>query len=299
VVSCERLIIVNTVKAGTVTILTMAVSLKVESGLSVLSRLCSRPCIDNCLGPDLGKPSQQVTVIRGQGELGDTVDIFTGYVIEVVCNLTLPRVFGDVVIGGCGAGVVLLDCDHHIKVKMLAMALQRRVAMVAEHHWKDMKERGLGREDREKQRINSAMQWEIVKGALERLFMMDIFTPDQLEISLLSLQNILVDNITISAVLINGINSFYHQVRGDSSISHFAYLKKLLNLAVEGCKDTSEDLKILYVEHNLFGDKKDFEKDENSSSNVVIEKLETNFSVTFQGKKSKFSLNSRGQVLWG
>ena len=45
-----------------------------------------------------------------------------------------------------------------------------------------------------------------------RLFMMDIFTPDQLEISLLSLQNILVDNITISAVLINGINSFYHQV---------------------------------------------------------------------------------------
>ena len=149
----------------------MALSLKVESGLSVLSRLCSRPSIDNCLGPGLGQPSQQVTVIRGQGELGDTVDLLTGYVIEVVCNLTLPRVISDVVIGGCGAAVVLLDCDHHVKVKMVAMALQRRVAMVAEHHWKNMKEKGLSREDREKQRITSTMQWDIVKGALERFVM--------------------------------------------------------------------------------------------------------------------------------
>ena len=75
-------------------------------------------------------------------------------------------------------------------------------------------------------------------------------------------------------------------------------MKRLLNLALAGCKDTSEDMKILFVEHNLFGDKNEVEKDENSNSNVVIEKLETNFSVTFQGRKSQFSLNSAGQVLW-
>ena len=63
-------------------------------------------------------------------------------------------------------------------------------------------------------------------------------------------------------------------------MSHTAYIKRLINLALSGCKDTSEDLKIFYVEHNLFGDKNEFEKDENSNSTVVIEKLETitNFS---------------------
>ena len=82
-------------------------------------------------------------------------------------------------------------------------------------------------------------------------------------------------------------------------MSHTAYIKRLINLALSGCKDTSEDLKIFYVEHNLFGDKNEFEKDENSNSTVVIEKLETNIYVTFHGCKSQFSLNCDGQVVWG
>jgi len=274
-------------------------TLKVESGLSVLSRLCSRPAISTCLGPGLAEPKQQTTQIRCQGDnLGDTVGLLTSYVVEVVCNITLPKMLGDVIVGGCGAGVVLMDCDHHVKVKMVALALQRRVARVAEQHLKEMKGDGVKKEEREKRRINSTIQWDIVKGALERLLVMNVFTPDSLEISLLSLQNVLMDNTSVSAVLVNGINSFYHQVRSDSGISHSAYMKRLLNLALAGCKDTSEDMKILFVEHNLFGDKNEVEKDENSNSNVVIEKLETNFSVTFQGRKSQFSLNSAGQVLW-
>lgn len=275
-------------------------TLKVESGLSVLSRLCSRPSISTCLGPGLGQPKQQVTQIRAQmDKVVDTVDLVTGYVVELVCNIVLPRMVGDVLVGGCGAGVVLLDCDHHVKIKMVALALERRVARVAEHHLKEMKEKGVKREFREKQRINSSLQWDIVKGALERLLVMNIYSPDNLEISLLSLQNVLIDNTSVSAVLINGINSFYHQVRGESGLSHTAYIKRLINLALSGCKDTSEDLKIFYVEHNLFGDKNEFEKDENSNSTVVIEKLETNFSVTFHGCKSQFSLNCDGQVVWG
>merc|ERR1719483_1552805 len=179
--------------------------------------------------------------------------LLTSYVVELLCNITLPKMVGAVLVGGCGAGAVLLDCDHHVKVKLVALTLQSRVARVAEQHLTEMKEKGLTKEDREKQRITSSMQWDIVKGALERLLVMNVYTPDHLEISLLSLQN----------VLMNGINSFYHQVRGEG-VSHSSYMKRLINLALAGCKDTSEDLKILYVEHNLFGDKNDFEKDENS-----------------------------------
>jgi len=274
-------------------------TLKVESGLSVLSRLCSRPSISSSLGPGLPQPKQQVTPVWCKSDnMVDTMGLLTSYVVELLCNITLPKMVGAVLVGGCGAGAVLLDCDHHVKVKMVALTLQSRVARVAEQHLTEMKEKGLTKEDREKQRITSSMQWDIVKGALERLLVMNVYTPDHLEISLLSLQNVLMDNTTISAVLINGINSFYHQVR-EEGVSHSSYMKRLINLALAGCKDTSEDLKILYVEHNLFGDKNDFEKDENSNSNIVIEKLETNFAVTFLGCKSQFSLNSSGQVMWG
>ena len=94
--------------------------------------------------------------------------LLTSYVVEVVCNITLPKMIGDVLVGGCGAGVVLMDCDHHVKVKMVALALQRRVARVAEQHLKEMKGDGVKKEEREKRRINSTIQWDIVKGALER-----------------------------------------------------------------------------------------------------------------------------------
>ena len=204
-------------------------TLKVESGLSVLSRLCSRPSISSSLGPGLPQPKQQVTPVWCKSDnMVDTMGLLTSYVVELLCNITLPKMVGAVLVGGCGAGAVLLDCDHHVKVKMVALTLQSRVARVAEQHLTEMKEKGLTKEDREKQRITSSMQWDIVKGALERqvhmvcflmkliflfrLLVMNVYTPDHLEISLLSLQNVLIDNTTISAVLINGINSFYHQV---------------------------------------------------------------------------------------
>merc|ERR1712192_32360 len=68
---------------------------------------------------------------------------------------------------------------------------------VAEHHLKEMKEKGVKREDREKQRMNSSLQWEVVKGSLERLLVMNVYSPDNLEISLLSLQTVLVDNASV------------------------------------------------------------------------------------------------------
>jgi len=272
-------------------------ALKVESGLSVLSRLCSRPSISTCLGPGLSEPTQQVTHVKFKGNM-DTVITSTSYVVEVLCNITLPKRVEEVVLGGCEAGVIFLDCDHHVKVKMIALALQRKVAKVAGLHLKEMKENGVRKEERERRRINSTRQWEIVKSALERLLVMNIYSPDNLEISLLYLQNVLTDNTSISAVLVNGINSFFHQVRVDSGISHSAYIKKLTNLAVTACKDTSEGLKVLFVEHDLFGNKNEPEKDENSSSNVVIGQLDTNFYVSFLGRKSTFSLNCSGQVVW-
>jgi len=277
----------------------LIMTLNMESGLSVLSRLCTRPSIYGYLGPGLGQPSQQVTKIRCQGPKDeDMVDVVTGYCLELISNLILPGKISEVSLGGCEAGLILIDCDHHLKVKLIANILQNKVASAALQHMKEMKEQGISREERNKRRINSTLQWEAVKGSLERILIMEVFTPDQLEISILSLQNVLMDNIRISAVLIAGVNSFFHQVRGETGISHAAYMKKVLNHINVGCKDTSEELKILYLEHNLFGENNVLEKNENSSSDIVIEKLETNYSATFRGRKLLFSLNSCCQVVW-
>ena len=45
-----------------------------------------------------------------------------------------------------------------------------------------------------------------------RFFLVNVYSPENLEITLLSLNNTLMENPSISAVFILGVNAFYHQV---------------------------------------------------------------------------------------
>ena len=74
-----------------------------------------------------------------------------------------------------------------------------------------LKESGTSKEDRERQRLTSSDQWDVVKASLSRLFLLSVFSPDNLEITLLSVHNLLLENTCVSLVLILGANSFYHQ----------------------------------------------------------------------------------------
>ena len=135
-----------------------------ESGLSLLSRLVARPSAASCLGPHLpplapgcttltwggdknGKDSgghNQDSVCQPKGNQDsvshlkdgkdsvyqpkdgkDSVAPLLSYTLEVVCRLLLP---GRVVEGGCGAGLVLVDCCHTLHTNTIASRLQTLVS---------------------------------------------------------------------------------------------------------------------------------------------------------------------------
>ena len=52
----------------------------------------------------------------------------------------------------------------------------------------------------------------MLRSALSRLHILSVFTASSLEVTLLSLQDLVTENTDISAILTLGINSFYHQV---------------------------------------------------------------------------------------
>jgi hypothetical protein len=62
------------------------------------------------------------------------------------------------------------------------------------------------------ERLTSADQWQVVKQSLERLLMIEAYEPDTLETSLIALKSILASNSNISCILVDSINTFYHQV---------------------------------------------------------------------------------------
>jgi len=277
----------------------MAVEL--ESGLAVLSRLCTRPDINKCLGSSLGPLEKDLLMVRiheNISEENDSSEVVTSYLVDLLCNIILPSKMGEREIGGCGAGVVLLDCDHHVKIKMVASALQNRVRFIAEQYYKELKKKvGVTKDELERKRINSNLQWEIVKSSLERLLIMDIYSPENLEVSLLSLHDVIMSNISISAVIINGINSFFHKVHLESRVSHNIYISMLLNIASSVNKELKNVVTWFYVEHDFFSEKKD-DNSKHKNNSIVISKSEKHFCVIFNGNKSSFCLNDSGQVIW-
>ena len=119
-----------------------------ESGLSLLSRLVVRPSAASCLGPQLPPLAPGCTTLAWGGDRDgkdsikdkagqnqdskdsvhqpkDSVSPLLSYTLEVVCRLLLP---GRVVEGGCGAGLVLVDCCHTLHTNTIASRLQHLVS---------------------------------------------------------------------------------------------------------------------------------------------------------------------------
>ena len=139
-----------------------------ENGLSVLSRLVVRSGVSGCLGP--GDPGEKEL---GQGcpitslDWEDTDTALEAYMIEVICKAVLPMVAGEglVPIGGCEAGLLILDCDHRIKMTDVADALLRRVGKVAEEHYKKLPKH------RRNERLSGGRgeQWRVVRESMARI----------------------------------------------------------------------------------------------------------------------------------
>jgi len=266
-----------------------------ENGLSVLSRLVVRSGVSGCLGPgDPGEKELGVGCPITSLDWEDTDTALEAYMIEVICKAVLPMVAGEglVPIGGCEAGLLILDCDHRIKMTDIADALLRRVGKVAEEHYKKLPKH------RRNERLSGGRgeQWRVVRESMARISLIQVFDHDQLQLNLLSLPSLLRQKENVSCVLILGINMFYHQTRLNSPVSHRAHVAKLLASAEIATKGYS--VRLLYTEHRLFG--KD-EENWDSAQGVVVENLEDEegHSVTIDGGAVlRGKVNQAGDWIW-
>ena len=217
-----------------------------ESGLALLGRLATRPGVQQVLGPlDSGREVVGVTVVDPE----DSETVLEVFLREVVCRVVLPLVVGrggrEVEVGGCGAGVVWLDCDHRTKVRDLAELLGRKVKKAAEAHYQRLPKH------RREERLTSGQQWEVVKEALQRVTVLRAYSKEELELSLHWLPSLLEQQPNTSCVLLTGITSFFHQARAAGGASLRTHVSRLL-ARVEGV--TREwGVRLVYSQHMLFG----------------------------------------------
>jgi len=261
--------------------------MQTETGLSFLSRICGRNK-ELSLGPGLPPLSSLVTRLESHGHHKDSLDLITALVTDITARLTLET------------SVILIDCSHKFNIKKLSRLLGDRVRKQAEEESKKMKDAGLSREEREKSRMTSYKQWEEVRNALSRLFILHVHTPDCLETSILNLNDIITANYNVSAVIVLGVNTFYHQLHKEEGINYFNYTKRMRSLIEESCSDYKDSVKILMVELNIFGDKTDSEDQiaAKKPSMVIVENSSNGLSVHFQGRSAAISLDNNNMITW-
>jgi len=269
---------------------------KRETGLSLLSRLVTRPSVDDCLGPGIQTLGQMFTDVHVLGEYQDSVTVVTRFMSQVLTNVILVSQFKNVDIGGCDAGAVVVDCTHQMKTEQIAALLQIRVRKIAENHYRSLKEAGVKKEERNNKRLTSADQWEIVKTALSRFFLVNVYSPENLEITLLSLNNTLMENPSISAVFILGVNAFYHQAHSSDGIGYQSYLRRLRHLTIDSITDNQDQVRILVTEPNIFGE--NCEISEEKKDNIVIVNNEETLKVKYLDSEAKFLLHEDGEIKW-
>ena len=260
-----------------------------ETGLSFLARLTPRPSGNQCLPHGLPPLSSQLTWMECQGAHLDQVDVIMAFLNDLTSRLTQEL----------EASVLLLDCSHKFNIKTLVRLMEDKVKEEVESQASTLKDCGVERKER---RLRSATQWDTVKTALSRLFILQLYTPMSQKQAILNLENILTENTNISSVIILGVNAFYHQVHLDEEVSYANYLKSLKTLITEACSVHKDKVKILAVELNIFGDKDDSEEDcittVNHSSSLIIENSSEGLSVHFQGYSVPFSLDQNNMITW-
>jgi len=217
-----------------------------DFGLSFSSKLAERPKLASLLEDGVDGPKNLVTPVFYDGKVGDST-VVESFLVDLICRACLPDQFKGVSVRGACAGVVLLNADHHVKIPTIAEELQRRVNHVAEQHY-----RSLPRDRRSKERLTSLDQWQIVKRSMERVLILEVYTPTVMEANIVKLRKILDGNQSISLVLISSINTFFHQASSATGIYHNAYLRRLLSHLVEATKEIHNNVRALYVQHNFF-----------------------------------------------
>ena len=87
------------------------------------------------------------------------------------------------------------------------------------------------------------------------------------------------------------------QAHKEQDIGYNSYLRKIRKLALEGVSEAGDQIKIIAVEMNIFGDNT-FSDDNTKNDNIVIVNKAEKVTVKYQQSEAMFDINSEEGLKW-
>lgn len=197
-----------------------------ETGLQLFARLVARPSLvglEDALFPQ-GPEPKEVIELNGEPSCGKTL-----LLSQFIAKCILPLEWKGVSTGGLKAGVVLLNTDHHFQMYKLVSLMECRLGAVPDVE-------------------------EVVKEALDRLIIYNIADSQELEVTLLAVQNVVSNRSDIGLILLDSVCAFYWQDALTCGIKRMnAYVRNVLTMM----QKTLVDFKgvIMYTRPSYFQSK--------------------------------------------
>lgn len=192
-----------------------------ESGLALLARLGTRPSLvdlDPCLFPG-GPQAGDVIEVSGNKNCGKS-----SLCLRLVVTVLLPQIWKGVNVGGCGGGVIYVDSDLHFSILHLENMMQRRVKNILKMCKNTMKKKKMGYDvderlidnDKEIQELlhldKTSFKTEVdklVRESLKSFIYLKCTDSSQFAITLLSIDELILNKTNVSLIVIDSISSFY------------------------------------------------------------------------------------------
>lgn len=192
-----------------------------ESGLALLARLGNRPSLvdlDPCLFPG-GPQAGDVIEVSGNRNCGKSL-----LCLRLVVAVLLPQIWKGFNVGGCGGGVIYVDSDLHFNILHLENMMQRRIKKVLKMCKDAMKKKKLGHDiderliddGKEVQEIlhsdKTSLKVKIdklVRESLKSFLYLKCTDSSQFAITLMSMDELIMNKTSVSLIIIDSISAFY------------------------------------------------------------------------------------------
>lgn len=257
--------------------------METESGVEFLSRVNTKPI--SSLGKEIFPlPLQppQIIEVSGQTSTGKSL-----LCLDLMITILLPKKLFGVSLGGLESKVLFIDCDQHFNILHFADMIERKIKRICHEirsEWKKLGSKICNEElmTIKKKEYNNKIH-DALKNCLKNLIYFKCTDSNEFAITLLSLDQCLINNSDVSFVVIDSISAFYWYDRvykADSWQRMESYLNNLFQNFISIIK--KHYLVCICTRQDLFKKRKDKEDSEGASNILHHESSKIDESVAYE-----------------
>lgn len=181
---------------------------KIESGLQLLSRVTHRPDLQGLNSTIFSQGPHPGEIIEITGEEGTGKTLLA---TDLLARCLLLKSYKEIQLPGKECGALFVNTNHHFDVFKLAEILQHYIKSSCTTL-----------------KSNTTVQ-EIIKASLKNLFVINCYTNEQFQATLLNLESLILKEVNISLLIVDSVAAFYWIERIHKTLSFNAYYVSIIN----------------------------------------------------------------------